>query len=129
MEPLALFATLEGKPYSEFTCFDVAAALYRSIYGVSLEESLPLSNGSHPAIAEVWYAGDPVSPYTLIEPFDLCWFAIDTPVCTHVGVALGKDTSYREFIGTSTQELGVHRVLLSRWAPYLMQIVRVQKGG
>jgi len=119
LDPFDAFKTIEGRPFSEYRCWDVANYLLSQRYQTDI--TMLLDDTTSPFTArEIWFKAQVDPPGTLIQPWDMCFFAISRIAVDHVGIVLSQ-----EYFATAREEAGVIKERFSLWTAHLLQVVRI----
>ena len=119
LDPFDAFKAIEGRAFSEYRCWDVANYLLSQRYQTDI--TALLDDQTSPFVAaEIWFKAQTDLPETLVQPWDICFFAINRIAVDHVGIILS-----REYFATAREEAGVVKERFSLWTAHLLQVARI----
>jgi len=119
LDPFDVFKAIEGRTFSEYRCWDVANYLLSQRYQTDI--AMLLDDKTSPfMVTEIWFKAQTDPPVTLVQPWDICFFAINRIAVDHVGIVLSQ-----EYFATAREEAGVVKERFSLWTAHLLQVARI----
>ncbi len=122
-EALEVFGRIENAPYETYDCWGVAKFCYEILLGQQLVGDMGQVLQTL-ALTEMWYYDTTTPVESIVQPWDLLVFRVQSLASDHVGIMLTED-----LYGTAMKAAGVHKAHLSSSIPRLLQVARLYTRG